>query len=82
MDQHGNEQILVGINLARGTKVLRQSTWGLIEEVVVLTPSKVGQFALGWHGDRSTTRSSYDVVAKFSGDSNDASDVMEDSQKA
>ena len=76
MDQHDNEQIRVGFNLAHGTDVLHQSTWGFIEEAVVLTPSKVGQFALGWHGDRSITRSSYYVVANLSGENTNVMDLM------
>ena len=37
-------------NLAHGTEILDQSAWGFIEEVVVLTPSQMGQFAQGYKG--------------------------------
>ena len=43
----GNEHAQVGFNLAHGAEILRQSTWAFIEDVAVLTPSTVGQFALG-----------------------------------
>ena len=42
VDEHSNKQIQVGLNLAHGTEILHQSTWGFIEEVAVLTPSKAG----------------------------------------
>ena len=58
VDQDGNEQIQVGFKLAHGTEILHQSTWGFIEEVVVLRPSMVGQFAFGWHGHKPIARSS------------------------
>ena len=82
LDEHGQEQIQVGFNLAHGTEILHQSTWGFVEEVVVLTPSKVGQFAQGWKGHKSITRSSYYVVATFSGDNKHAMDLLENAVKA
>jgi hypothetical protein len=45
LDQHGNKQIQVGFNLAHGTEILHQSTWGFIQEVVVCIPSKEGHLA-------------------------------------
>ncbi len=68
MDDHGNEQIKVGFIWAHGTEILHQSTWGVIEEVAALTPSTMGQIALGWHGYKSIAKSSYYAVAKFPGD--------------
>ena len=62
MDLDGNEQIQVGFHLPHGTDLRHQSTWRFVEDVVVLTPSKVGQFALCWHGDRSITRSSWPLA--------------------
>ena len=50
---------------------------GFIEEVVVLTPSKVGQFSQGWKGTKSVTRSSYSVVAKLIVDNSNAMDLIE-----
>ena len=58
VDNDGDAQIQVGFNLAHGIAILHQSTWGFIEEVVVLRPSMVGQFAFGWHGHKPIARSS------------------------
>jgi hypothetical protein len=81
LDRDGNEEIQVGFNLAHGTEVLHQSTWGFIEEVAVLAPPKVGQFSLGWHQAKAITRSSYYAVAKFSGENKNAQDLMEAAEK-
>ena len=69
--KEGNEQIQLGFNLAHGTEILHQSTWGFIEEVVVLTPSNMGMAAIGWKGRDASTRSSYQAVAKSSGENKD-----------
>ena len=78
----GNEQIQVGFNLAHGTEILHQSTWGYFEEVAVLTPSKVRQFAHGYKANKSITKNSYYAVAKFSGEHKHATDVLEKAVKA
>ena len=57
LDLDGNAQIQVGFNLAHGTEILHQSTWGIFEEMVVLTTSKAGQFTLGWNNYQSITKS-------------------------
>ena len=67
LDQHGNEQIQVGFILAHGTDILHQSTWGLIDNVVVLAHSKAGQFAEGWKRRKTITSSSYWAVARLFG---------------
>ena len=77
LDQHGNEQIQVGFNLAHGTEILHQPTWGFIEDAVVLRHSNVGQFAQGWNRRNTITRSSYWVVATFSGEHNTGMDLLE-----
>jgi hypothetical protein len=77
LDKQGNEQIQVGFNLAHGTEVLHQPTWGFIEEVAVLAPPKVGQFCIGYYQSKAVTRSSYYAVAKFSGENKNAKDLME-----
>ena len=69
LGQHGNEQIQVGFNLAHGTEIIHQSTWGFIEDVAVLRHSNVGQFAQGWKRRNTITKSSYWAVANFSGKS-------------
>ena len=82
LDLYGNEQIQVGFNLAQGTEILHQSTWGFIQEVVVLTPSKQGQFGLGQKGDQPICKSSYYAVAKFSGENTHVMDLPENAVNA
>ena len=67
----------LGSTWPMATEILNNFTWGVIEEAVVLAPSKLGHFVLGWHGAKSITKSSYDVVAQFSGDNMNAMDLME-----
>ena len=58
LDEHGNEQIQVGFNMAHGTEIVHQSTWKFIEEVHVLTPSK-GHFAQFLKANQFIPKSSY-----------------------
>ncbi|MFM7987909.1 MAG: hypothetical protein ACKPKO_52210, partial [Candidatus Fonsibacter sp.] len=62
LDQHGNAQLQVGFNLAHGTGIIDQSTWGFIPDVVVLTRSNMGQFAQSWQRRKAITRGYYWVV--------------------
>jgi hypothetical protein len=75
IDRDGNAQIQVGFNLAHGTDILHQSNWGVVEEVVVLTPPRCGSLPLvgKWHKS---------IVAKFTGDKDNAVDLMEVVAKA
>ena len=50
--------------------------------MVVLAPSRAGQFAQGYKGEKSIARSSYDVVAKVFGENTHALDLLENVAKA
>ena len=77
-----SEQIQVWSKLAHDAQILHHPTWGVMEDAAILTPSKVAQFALGWHSNKSITKSSYYVEAKFSGENSNAMELMEVAQKA
>ena len=59
------------------TEILHQSTWGVIQDVVVLTHSKVWQFALVWKRRNTTTRSSYWFVANLFGEQPTEPDLLD-----
>ena len=82
LGKHGTKQNQVGFNLVHGTQILHHSAWGSIEEVAVLTTSKVGQLALGRHGHKSIATSSYYAVAKISGGNKNVVDLMKAAVKA
>ena len=73
MGKHKSERFF---NLAHGTEILHQSNWAFLAEVVVLTPSMMGQVAQGYSSDKSINMSSQYLVSKLSGERTNAMDLL------
>ncbi len=82
LGEHGQEHIQVGFNLAQGTEIRHESTWGVMDDVVAVSPSNVGQFSPSFRSDKAIAKSSYDAVAKICGDNTNALDLLETAVQA